>query len=101
MDLLTYPSGPRVRDKLSHGEADVFTFPKSLCTAVVIVTVHISARYQSVNDCSEKVNIFCTSTSCKHVLFLFFEITLIVHLSIFVCKFLIFVASLRQKFCLL
>ncbi|CAC5394379.1 unnamed protein product [Mytilus coruscus] len=54
MDLLTYPSGPRVRDKLSHGEADVFTFPKSLCTAVVIVTVHITSRYQSADNCSEK-----------------------------------------------
>ncbi|XP_071162036.1 endoplasmic reticulum membrane-associated RNA degradation protein-like [Mytilus edulis] len=54
MDLLTYPSGPRIRDRLSHGEADVFTFPKSLCTAVVIVTVHITSKYQPADDCCKK-----------------------------------------------
>lgn len=55
LDLFTYPHGPRVRDKLSHGEADIFIFPKSICTAVFIVVIYFSAKYQSTTILKEKV----------------------------------------------
>jgi len=55
LDLFTYPHGPRVRDKLSHGEADIFTFPKSLCTATFIVVIYFTAKYQPTTIFSEKV----------------------------------------------
>ncbi|KAL3874603.1 hypothetical protein ACJMK2_037591 [Sinanodonta woodiana] len=42
MDLLMYPDGPRVRDRLSHGEADWDTFPCEL-TQILIKLVVILA----------------------------------------------------------
>lgn len=54
LDLFTYPHGPRVRDKLSHGEADIFIFPKSICTAIFIVVIYFSAKYQSTTILKEK-----------------------------------------------
>jgi hypothetical protein len=55
LDLFTYPHGPRVRDKLSHGEADIFVFPKSICTAIFIVVIYFTAKYQSTTILKEKV----------------------------------------------
>ena len=55
LDLFTYPHGPRVRDKLSHGEADIFIFPKSICTAIFIVVIYFTAKYQSTTILKEKV----------------------------------------------
>ncbi|GFR83540.1 endoplasmic reticulum membrane-associated RNA degradation protein-like [Elysia marginata] len=36
-DLLVYPSGPRARDKLSHGEADYKSVSASLPKVIVII----------------------------------------------------------------
>jgi hypothetical protein len=55
LDLFTYPHGPRVRDKLSHGEADIFVFPKSICTAIFTVVIYFTAKYQSTTILKEKV----------------------------------------------
>ncbi|XP_062622174.1 endoplasmic reticulum membrane-associated RNA degradation protein-like, partial [Saccostrea cucullata] len=38
-DLLVYPEGPRVRDKVSHGEVLLQDFPESLAEAVLVAMV--------------------------------------------------------------
>ncbi|XP_046551807.1 endoplasmic reticulum membrane-associated RNA degradation protein-like [Haliotis rubra] len=42
-DLLVYPDGPRLRDRLSHGEITLDTLPQALADAVIHLTVHLSA----------------------------------------------------------
>ena len=42
-DLLTYPEGLRLRDKLSHGELDVYSLPVEVTDYVI--TVFISLCY--------------------------------------------------------
>ena len=36
LDLLNYPEGPRIRDKLSHGEVDIDNFPKNLAKEIIV-----------------------------------------------------------------
>lgn len=40
-DLLVYPEGPRVRDKVSHGEANLQDIPESLALAVLVAVVMV------------------------------------------------------------
>lgn len=44
MDLLQYPDGPRVRDRLSHGEADVTGFPRELAGEVLAASCALLSR---------------------------------------------------------
>ena len=37
LDLLHYPEGPRIRDKLSHGEINLETFAKKLACHIIVV----------------------------------------------------------------
>ena len=37
LDLLIYPEGPRIRDKLSHGEVNIDNFPKNLAKEIIFV----------------------------------------------------------------
>ena len=36
LDLLNYPDGPRIRDKLSHGEVDIDNFPENLAKEIIV-----------------------------------------------------------------
>uniref|UniRef100_K1RPB6 Transmembrane protein C6orf70-like protein n=1 Tax=Magallana gigas TaxID=29159 RepID=K1RPB6_MAGGI len=40
-DLMIYPEGPRVRDKVSHGEANLQDIPESLALAVLVAVVMV------------------------------------------------------------
>lgn len=44
-DLLMYQDGPRVRDRLSHGETDWLTLPACLADSLITVTVLVSAMF--------------------------------------------------------
>ncbi|XP_071080762.1 endoplasmic reticulum membrane-associated RNA degradation protein-like [Haliotis cracherodii] len=44
-DLLVYPDGPRVRDRLSHGEITLNTLPQPLADAVIHLAVKLSALF--------------------------------------------------------
>ncbi|CAG5127629.1 unnamed protein product [Candidula unifasciata] len=41
-DLLIYPGGPRVRDKLGHGEADCHTVPGSLPVILLVIFARLA-----------------------------------------------------------
>ncbi|XP_022333881.2 endoplasmic reticulum membrane-associated RNA degradation protein-like [Crassostrea virginica] len=38
-DLLVYPDGPRIRDRVGHGESNLQNFPESLSSAIVLAFV--------------------------------------------------------------
>ncbi|KAL5008025.1 hypothetical protein ScPMuIL_013606 [Solemya velum] len=44
LDLLVYPEGPRVRDRLSHGEADWLTFPEHLARNVFLLSIGLAMK---------------------------------------------------------
>ncbi len=44
LDFLTYPEGPRVRDKLSHGEMNVLEFPKELCYGILTLCLGLALK---------------------------------------------------------
>ncbi|XP_059141811.1 endoplasmic reticulum membrane-associated RNA degradation protein-like [Physella acuta] len=43
LDLLVYPSGPRARDKLGHGEVDYNTVPESLPLVLIYIFSELAA----------------------------------------------------------
>ena len=43
LDLLTYPDGPRVRDRVSHGETDAF--PSVLAEHVVLLAAALCIQF--------------------------------------------------------
>jgi hypothetical protein len=38
-DVLTYPEGPRIRDRISHGEVDLSTVSQDVARHVIQITV--------------------------------------------------------------
>ncbi|KAK3092945.1 hypothetical protein FSP39_009217 [Pinctada imbricata] len=63
-DLLVYPDGPRVRDKLGHGEVDFYDFPEILVKAVILTVcafvIQKTASSRQTNTCSDQ-KVFLTS----------------------------------------
>ncbi|XP_033734520.1 endoplasmic reticulum membrane-associated RNA degradation protein-like isoform X1 [Pecten maximus] len=47
LDLLEYPSGPRVRDRLGHGEVNLGSFPQTLATVILGTAVYVTARREA------------------------------------------------------
>ena len=45
LDLLVYPKGPRVRDRISHGETDIATLPRNLAGYLISMVAAISALF--------------------------------------------------------
>ncbi|XP_032219577.2 endoplasmic reticulum membrane-associated RNA degradation protein-like [Nematostella vectensis] len=45
LDMLVYPDGPRVRDRVSHGEASLTDFPQLLANHVLCVCVAFAIRF--------------------------------------------------------
>ncbi|KAK3733011.1 hypothetical protein RRG08_002615 [Elysia crispata] len=54
-DLLVYPSGPRARDKLSHGEADYSCVPGSLPKILLIIFAWLGRKEIKEKDLQEKL----------------------------------------------
>ena len=44
LDILVYPDGPRLRDRLSHGELSFHTIPSSLVSFVTAILISLSAK---------------------------------------------------------
>ena len=53
-DLLAHQDGPRVRDRISHGEADWDRFPRELTDLLLIVSVYLTQLFtsQDINSLS-------------------------------------------------
>lgn len=49
-DLLTFPNGPRLRDKLSHGEVRVEDISNHLCHHFINVLVHVFMKLQDFSS---------------------------------------------------
>ncbi|XP_048735070.2 endoplasmic reticulum membrane-associated RNA degradation protein-like isoform X2 [Ostrea edulis] len=49
-DILVYPDGPRVRDKVSHGEAHMQNFPESLAWLVLVAMLLLVQKCSSITD---------------------------------------------------
>ncbi|XP_062602816.1 endoplasmic reticulum membrane-associated RNA degradation protein-like [Saccostrea cucullata] len=56
-DLLVYPEGPRVRDKVSHGEVLLQDFPESLAEAVLVAMVLLILKCSKSADI-HKVHVY-------------------------------------------
>ncbi|XP_067682582.1 endoplasmic reticulum membrane-associated RNA degradation protein-like [Haliotis asinina] len=75
-DLLVYPDGPRVRDRLSHGEITLDILPQALADAVIHLTVHLSALFvpHEKNDLCETPHIARMQRRVSHYQSLFHPI---------------------------
>ncbi|XP_005108210.2 endoplasmic reticulum membrane-associated RNA degradation protein [Aplysia californica] len=56
-DLLTYPCGPRARDKLGHGEVDFTAVPGSLCQVLLTLLGFMAARFTTEGLTSSAQNL--------------------------------------------
>lgn len=52
-DLMIYPEGPRVRDKVSHGEANLQDIPESLALAVLVAVVMVMRKCSKFTTSNE------------------------------------------------
>ena len=64
MDVLQYPEGPNVRDKISHGEADIFQFPQVLANHLLCLSAAICAKWLKPN-CSLPDDPFLQEIICS------------------------------------
>lgn len=44
-DLFVYPEGPRVRDRVSHGETDICSFPHKIASALFALSFALAAEF--------------------------------------------------------
>ncbi|XP_069116205.1 endoplasmic reticulum membrane-associated RNA degradation protein-like isoform X2 [Argopecten irradians] len=47
LDILEYPAGPRVRDRLGHGEVDLGSFPQTLATVILGTALYVTTRRET------------------------------------------------------
>ncbi|XP_055957306.1 endoplasmic reticulum membrane-associated RNA degradation protein isoform X2 [Patella vulgata] len=58
MDLLVYPTGPRLRDRLSHGETNIDTFPRHWADMTVYLSMYCILYFKD-SKTSTDVNELC------------------------------------------
>ncbi|XP_072783241.1 endoplasmic reticulum membrane-associated RNA degradation protein isoform X2 [Taeniopygia guttata] len=54
-DFLNYQEGPRIRDRLSHGEINLETFPREIANQIIGFAITILCRFSDENMFSLKV----------------------------------------------
>jgi len=59
LDHLSYPHGPRVRDRLSHGETAWDMFPWQLTNNMATITIYLATMFVDINDHHVSVRCLC------------------------------------------
>ncbi|XP_041353424.1 endoplasmic reticulum membrane-associated RNA degradation protein-like isoform X2 [Gigantopelta aegis] len=68
-DLLVYPDGPRVRDRLSHGEVNLYSVPASLVHPVVYLSLFLCHKFIKDSNQNPVTNTAVSKISSYHSLF--------------------------------
>eukprot|EP01133_Synstelium_polycarpum_P015503 gene15503-18414_t len=68
LDLFIYLDGPRIRDRISHGEVDIYTIPPQIMDLLIQVTIIILAK-TSATPLDPDMTSFINNSTPYHPLF--------------------------------